>query len=279
MSWLGAVGAAIVLVSGTAGAALSHLGPTGVVGTPTAELTPDGYYDVALDYVDRDLSGVSAKEWPLRFTVGIGEKAELGASYSRFRDGVSLRIVGLTGKALLSRETESTPAVAAGVVHGNSDDCPLGLLIPSLGCGLWDMKVTTVYLVATKTLHQPEPEYGFYEEVEPAGNVIRGSLGVMYNHYKFESAGLERTESETKPFASLELVSPRGTGLAVEFRSKEESISEDAVSSVILRHRFSPGFWVQLGLTNAAHTVADDDHEFVLGIQYRWGVVEEDEYF
>jgi len=276
---LGAVGAAIVLFSGTAGAALSHLGPTGVVGTPTAELTADGYYDVALDYIDRDMGGTSLEEWPLRLTVGIREKAELGTSYLRLRNGESLRIVGLNGKAILSRETDSMPALVVGVVYGDSDNFDFGILVPSLVGNVGDMTVTTVYLVATKTLIAPETEYGFYEEIAPTGNVIRGSLGVMYNRYEFEAPGLDQTDSETKPFVSLELIAPGGTAVAIEYKSKEKTISADPISSVVLRHRFAPGFWTQLGLTNAVHTVADDAHEFFFGIQYRWGAVEEDEYF
>jgi len=36
--------------------------------------------------------------------------------------------------------------------------------------------VTTIYLVATKTLSQPEPEYGLYgDETQASGNIVRGN--------------------------------------------------------------------------------------------------------
>jgi hypothetical protein len=281
LTWIGAVCAAVVLLSGTAGAALSHLGATGVVGTPTAQVTPEGYYDVALGFVNRDLGGSSAKEWPLRLSAGISEQAELGASYLRIQDGESLRITGLHGKAIVSRETGSKPAVAVGAVFGRSSDFDLSMLfatLPSPTVG--DVKVTTLYLVATKTLSQPQTDYGYYgEEPEPAGNVMRGSVGVMYNQYKLESAALDESYTDTKPFVSLEVVTPRGTAVAVEYRSREKHLATDAVSSAVLRHRFSPGFWMEAGLTNAIHVIGENDHEFFFGLQYRWGAVEEEGYF
>jgi hypothetical protein len=280
LAWIGAVCAAVVLGSGTAGAALSHLGATGVVGTPTAEVTPDGYYDVAMGFVDRDLAGTSVKEWPLRLSAGIGGQAELGGSYLRFQNGESLRIIGLHGKVLVSRETESKPMLAVGAAFGDSDDFDFGLLFPALSGTVGDLRVTTVYLVATKTLSEPEPEYGLYgDEALPAGNIVRGSVGIMYNRYKLESATLDDSVGETKPFLGLEIVTPRGTSLAVEYKSKEKDLGGDPISSAVLRHRFSPGFWAEVGLTNAVHTVGDDDHEFFLGVQYRWGAVEEEAYF
>jgi hypothetical protein len=272
------VGAAIMLFSGMAGAALSQVGPTGVVATPTAEVTPHGYYDVAMGYVNRDFNGTSLKEWPLRLTIGISEKAELGASYLQIRNGESLRVVGLNGKVVLSGETESMPALAAGVVYGKSSDFDYTLLFPSL-LGTGDIKATSVYLVATKTLSRPGVEYDLYGDPQPVGNIVRGSLGITHNRYSFKGTGIDDSTTETRPFLNLEFVSAKGSVLALEYRAKEGDISDDPVSSAVLRHPFSPGFWVEVGITNAIHTIADKDHEFFAGMQYRWGATEEEHYY
>jgi hypothetical protein len=272
--WLVVVCAAVALIPGAAGAALSQLGPTGVVGTPTAEITPQGMYDVALDFVNRDVMGDKVKEWPLRLAAGVSERAELGASYLQFRDGESLRLLGLTGKVLLSRETESAPAIAVGIVYGTSHDLDYGVVIPSMSGTAGDLDVTTFYLVATKTLTMRQSDFENYGDTQPTGNAVRGSVGVMYDRYRFKGSGFDFDQDDTEPFLSLELVSPKGTTLAAEYKLKEKDVSTDAISSVVLRHEFTPGFQAELGLTNALHTLAGEDHAFFVGIQYRWGVVE-----
>jgi len=252
--WLGIIGAAIVLVSGTVCAAPSHLGPTGIVGTPTADVVGARQYDVAADYVEWDSD---VKSWPIRLVAGVADKLEVGVGYTKWSDGGSIKITPVNVKAVVAPESGSSPAVAVGAGYGKIKD------------GV-DIKITTLYAVATKTLSEAEDNY--YDEGGMRGTV-RGSLGIMYN--KYSNGG---SDSYTEPFASLEYLTPNGnTTLAVEYKTKENDM--DAVSSLLVRHMVTPNTWVQLGWTNSFYSLGWDDHELFLGIGYRFAPQPEEEWY
>jgi len=270
---LGIVCAAIVLVSGTAVAAPSHLGPTGVVATPTADVVGARQYDVAVDYIKWDEFGEDVKSWPIRLLAGVSDKVEVGVGYTQWQDSApTMKIVPFNVKVMIGSESEKAPAVAIGAAYGTFKDAQL--LNPLFTD---DVKVTTVYAVATKTLTKA-PEEGVVER--GIKGTVRGSLGVMYNKYQDSTAG-----SATKPFASLEYTTPNGnTTLAVEYKVKEKitDLKDKALSSVVVRHMFSPEVWGQIGLTNAWYTVANPDcgkHEFFIGVGYRWAPQLEEEWY
>lgn len=248
------MGAAIVLVSGTVAAAPSHLGPTGIVGTPTADVVGARQYDVAVDYVKWDMFGTDVKCWPIRLLAGISDKVEVGIGYSKWKDGgASMKITPVNVKAVVVPESETSPAVALGAAYGKLKD----------GGAL---KITTFYAVATKTLSQAEDEY--YD-----GGTLRGSLGLMYNKYKDGGS-----DSYTEPFVSLEYLTPEGaTTLAIEYKTAEGGM--DPVSSLLARHMLTPNMWVQAGLTDAFYTLASEDHEFFIGVGYRWAPEPEEEWY
>ncbi len=252
--WLVVACAAAVLASSVAGAAPSHLGPTGIVGTPTADVVGAGAYDVAIDYVKWHVPGGHLTCWPVRVVAGVSENVELGIGYSKWKGGsFSMKIVPVHVKAVLVSESETSPAVAVGIGYGEFKGFP-------------PLTTTTCYLVATKTLSQADEEYA---DVGGARGTLRGSFGLMYNRYSHATC-----DSATKPFANLEYQMPGGaTTLGVEYKVKEGlGVSRrNAVSSIVLRHMLTPNVWAQVGLTNAWYTLCgflDSGHDLLIGVGY-----------
>jgi hypothetical protein len=247
-----------LLVATAASAAPSHLGPTGIVGTPTADVVGDRHYDVAADFVrysDDDIDG-----WPLRLVAGVSDKVEAGIGYTKWKDGGSLKVMPINVKAMLVPESERSPAVAVGAAYGKLKDGS-------------SIKVTTFYAVATKTLSEPEEDY-YYDEGGMKGTV-RGSLGVMYN--KYSNSG---SESATEPFISLEyMTADAKTTLAAEYKTSEDILSDDALLSFVARHMFTPNMWAQVGWTNTIYTLANDDHGWFIGVGYSWAPPVEEEWY
>jgi len=242
-----------LLLATAAAAAPSHLGPTGIVGTPTADVVGARQYDVAVDYVKWE---GDIKSWPIRLVTGVSDKVEVGIGYSKWKDtGVSMKVVPINVKAVVVPESESSPAVAVGAAYGKLKDGST-------------LKVTTLYAVATKTLTKAEDDYE-----DSARGTVRGSLGLMYNKYKDGGS-----DSYTEPFVSLEYMTPGGaTTLAIEYKTAEGGM--DPVSSLLVRHTVTPNMWVQAGLTDAVYTMTDNDHEFFIGFGYRWAPPAEDEWY
>jgi hypothetical protein len=269
--WLMVIPAAAALLCGVAGAAPSHLGPTGVVATPTADVIGAQQFDVAVDYVRWKNFGERVTSWPVRVVAGLSDRVEVGVGYTSWKDsGPTMKIVPVNAKALIVPESGNSPAIAVGAAYGVFKDAQL---LNPLFTG--DVKVTTVYAVATKTLSKAEGD----EEVGVKGT-MRGSLGVMYNRYRDSTDG-----SATKPFVSLDYTTPNGkTTVAAEYKLKERisGLKERALSSVVLRHMFSGNVWAQVGVTNAWYTTAHPDcgkHEWFVGVGYHWTPAAREEYY
>lgn len=245
------------LLATAAAAAPSHLGPTGIVGTPTADVVGARLYDVAVDYVEW---GSDIESWPIRVAAGVSDKVEVSLGYAKWENSGSVKIVPLGVKAVAVPESETSPAVALGAVYGKLKDSAIS------------MKITTLYAVATKTLSKAEDER--YDEGGTKA-AIRGSLGVMYNRYRANGS----SRSHTEPFASLEYIAPDGnTTLAFEYKTEEGDL--DPISSFVVRHVLTPNTWLQVGWTNVVYgTWAGPDHEFLIGLGYRWERETEGEWY
>jgi len=257
---------AVVAIAASAGLGMPTIsGATGIVATPNADVVPVGWYDLALDYQALDIGSESLQSWPLRVVGGVANQAELGIAYSRITNEGTGRILGFNGKFQLLREGMTKPAISVGANFSTFSD--------EIENATDFDKVTTLYLVLSKTIsgrYSDGTDYG--EEVEAFGGpTVRASVGVMYNRYK-DSLTVKRT----KPFVGLEFNWGKGTTLALEYKVKEkEVLNDEAISSVVFRHQFSPNLTAQIGMSNALGPFAADKHGVILGISYRWGVTEE----
>jgi hypothetical protein len=250
--WLTIVCGVVVLAASVAAAVPSHFGPTGVVATPTAEVAGAGRYDVAVDYIQWDTPSGNVKSWPVRLLAGVSDNIEVGVGYTRWGFHTTpLKVVPVNVKAVLVPESETSPAIAFGLAYAKYS--------------IWQLKTTTAYAVATKTIIPSDGENG------DTKGTLRGSLGLMYNSYSHGA-----TETATKPFVSVEYTTPSGaTTLAAEYKLKEQIASvfgRDAISSYVVRHMVTPRMWAEVGLTNAWYTVSNlaVGHELFFGVGYRW---------
>jgi len=245
------------LLATAAHAAPTHSGPTGIVGTPTADVVGVRLYDVAVDYVE--WAGY-VDSWPMRVATGVSDKVEVSLGYAKWENSGSMKIVPLGVKAVAVPESQTSPAVALGAGYGKLKDSAIS------------MKIMTLYAVATKTLSKAKDEY--YDEGGTKG-ALRGSLGVMSNRYR----GNGSSRTCTEPFASLEYIAPDGnTTLAFEYKTEEAIL--DPISSFVVRHVLTPNTWLQVGWTNVLYgTWAGPDHEFLIGLGYRWERETEGEWY
>ena len=63
-STLGLICVLVALAASTASGAPTLLGPTGLVATPTSDVVPVGWYDLAVDYHSLDVGDESVQDWP-----------------------------------------------------------------------------------------------------------------------------------------------------------------------------------------------------------------------
>lgn len=102
-----------IMYSGTALAAPSHMGTTGAILTPTAEVVGDKHFSVSYHRDIKDNHNIATG------TVGVSKRAELSLAH-RF-GGYNKSF--FSGKYALTHNTVAYPAIAVGVVDvGNSVD-------------------------------------------------------------------------------------------------------------------------------------------------------------
>ena len=265
-STLGHICILAALAAGSVMGAPTHLGPTGIVATPTADVVPVGWYDLAVDYHQLEVGDEKIQNWPARAVVGIANRAELGIAYSLVNNRVDGRLLGVNGKIQLTREDPKMPAIAVGASFSRiSSDLEDEI-------GFHD--VTTLYASMSKTISGPYvDEAATADTIQAFGRpTARASWGLMYNIY-----GNDETVKRSKPYLGLEFNWGRGTILGLEYKAAEDDVLNDkAISSVVFRRQFGPTLTAQLGVTNALGTFASDEHGFFLGLCYRWGVAKEE---
>lgn len=238
---------AVVAMCASAWAYPSLLGPSGIVQTPTTDITEKNAVDVAADYVSLR-EGFSSI--PVRLTAGISDKAELGLAYLKIGNDLDGRLVNLHGKVSFQREPDYPFGLAVGIEFGD------------LGEKLFELqdvnRIIRVYAVASKLL-TPRPE----GEAERVGTDIRGQIGVNYERIQ---NGV--TESSVRPFVGLELATAGGTVIGAEWRS--EKFGDDVVSAVI-RHPFDQKTFIQAGVTkNLAGLAVSNKTAFFGGLGFRF---------
>jgi len=260
----------VALSLGTALAVPSLTAPdTGLVDIPTAQV--QGSLSFSLAAAWQDLEG-DANALPIRAVVGLMGSTEIGAAWNRMDfDALDDNIVGLAAKHQLMRESSVAPALAVGVRYGKLGEAPSGFLagLADLAGGTLDATATSVYLVASKTLKQ--------SLVAVSMPQVTGHAGVSWQRLKATSRAepggvpvtISETSNQTSMFAGLEIASPKGTSLAVEYRTRPQDGGK-AVTSALLRQPLAAGLSAQVGWTNAVPglSAAADDHNFFVGLAF-----------
>ena len=245
-------------------------GPTGIVSVPNALIAPRSL-EMALSYQNLTTgegmyredqavmalldvvspTGVSTSNggdqtvWTLQALGRLTDKAELWAAYSTISDGADAHMWGVGGKLALTREPQDAISLALGASYQQLSN---SLSMYSEGLGAFDIEaddeVTKAYLVATKDL------------TPGASTHTLASAGLMYMRARASASAfdmsLSESESLTRPFIGLEFMTPRGSGLGLEYRWEDDILDSKAVMSAVLRLCLSQGVYSEIGTTNTA---------------------------
>jgi hypothetical protein len=262
-------------------------GPTGIVTVPNALIAPrslemalsyqklttgEGMYDeddtvmALIDVVTptgvTTSNGEDQTVWSLQALARMAERAELWAAYSTIRDGDDAHMWGVGGKLALTREPQDAISLALGASYQQLSN---SLSMYSEGLGDFDIeadqKVTKAYLVATKDL------------TPGAGTHTLASAGLMYMRARASASAFDmsfsESESLTRPFIGLEFMTPRGSGLGLEYRWEDDILDSKAVMSAVLRLALSKEFNAEIGTTNADPVgFGMDDQNFFFRLGY-----------
>jgi hypothetical protein len=240
-------------------------GPTGIVSVPNALIAPRSL-EMALSYqkltTGEGMYDEDDTVWSLQALARMAERAELWAAYSTIRDGDDAHMWGVGGKLALTREPQAGISLALGASYQQLSS---SIAMYSEGLGAFDIeaeeKVTKAYLVATKDL------------APGAGTHTLASAGLMYMRARVSESAFDMSYSEseslTRPFVGLEFMSPRGSGLGLEYRWKDDTLDSKAVMSAVLRLAFSQKLSAEVGTTNADPVgFGMDDQNFFFRLGY-----------
>jgi hypothetical protein len=244
----------VVLVLGLyplgAGAYPSLGGATGLVILPTAEVTAPGAVEVAVDYqkVGDVFSDISIL--PARINVGVADNLELSAGYLKYEsDGAPLDYQWTVGAkyALLQEPTDDIGLA-------------IGASYTTIEAGSWDnLNITQAYLALSK-------HFAF----SPSEESPKGRFTAGWSYTKFS----EELDDINKPYVGLEILTPNGACLGVEYRWKESDAEYHALLSTVARIPLSrdKSWWAEIGSTNGIYNALSmfDDQKVFYGLAYHF---------
>lgn len=257
---IAALGAAV------AGAYPTFDGPSGLVTLPTAEVVPSGAVDLAVDYqkttisgsalggaLDLDAADSDITLIPIRAAFGVGEGLEIWGSYDPIKvegsEDAKLWNAGL--KWAFMRES-----------GGDDFSLAIGGSMGRMESDIDDVDITRAFLVASKVIKMKQS----------AGQPLSAMahLGVMW-----AKLGEPTDNTMTKPFVGIEFFGGGGASLALEYRFEDDDLDVNAPFSAALRYPIggagSP-LWIQVGATNAATGIGNNDNDLFFGLGYRFNV-------
>jgi hypothetical protein len=241
--------ALLVLCAASAWAYPTMDGASGLVTVPTAEVTPTGAVDLAVDYTKIDWWGNDTKLYPVRLNAGVAERLELSASYDSANDEFdevnSIWTVG--AKYAFLTEAKDNIGLALAASWGKID------------VDFDDVAVTKVALAVTKTFPVD------------TNLKLKATAGAVYVNANDDSGWING--DTTRPYVGVELIGEKGANLALEYRWKDSDIENKSTFSAALRlpltQQENAPLWLQVGTSNGA-LISLDDQRFFAGLCYRF---------
>ncbi|NIM04880.1 MAG: hypothetical protein GTO55_02905 [Armatimonadetes bacterium] len=217
-----AIAAAMMLVCAAGAFAYPTIdtGATGVVALPTAEITPQGTLELAVDHqhgpYDWDVA-LTRASW------GVAKNLELNVSHARW-----------------SRQNYWDEIDQGGLKYQIPMDFANVAIGASFGRDKWasyEADATKVYLAVSKEL----PVTSSVSARLTAGGLYTRWDGDLNNVFEF-----------TKPYATLELMLGRGVMLGVEYRERDDDwdLGGEPISTVLRITSQEKPVWVEVGTTN-----------------------------
>ncbi len=193
-------------------------GPTGIMNVPTAEVVPNGMFEMSLAYDSYKVGDVRVKTFPAA-TLSYGfKRGEIGVSYFNFTNNGVESVKSANVKYMLSPENRDSPNFAVGVMYASGN-----------------VAETDVYLVATDTLG--------------LGGHISTTAGVLYQQPNYTGASAHCTGMLGMTFGST-----RHTNLGIDYIMHD--IAAGSMVGVTIRQPISSTIGVQVGMGNASRYFA-----------------------
>jgi len=219
-------------------------GASGLVSLPTAEVSPTGTLDLALDY--QQVS--PADLWFLRANAGLAENLELSGGYTRVSDDDTISIWNLGLKYQIAKESEKRVSLAVGGSLGKLDNTE-------------SIDLASAFLVLSKSLSTGGTSARPF--------AVKGHAGLLWLSAKDSVVD----EALLEPFLGVEFIGEKGASLGLEYRLKDSDLDADPVFSAVLRYplaKMPSPLWLQVGTTNAGFAgLGGPDQDLFIGLAYR----------
>jgi hypothetical protein len=258
--WVTVLAIALLLLGGSAFAASSLEGPTGIVNVPSTAVEDPGKGELALTWQDLDqLEGAPLdNRMVVRGLYGVAPKWEVGALWNKVQNSEDIKIWGANVKYQIMREPEQQLGLAVGAGYSNFDfDLPP------------DLKWTRYYAVASKKLSTASE----YEDTSMGE--VTGLIGVVGDRVKVEG---DTSETDTNIMLGVEALSRDGTYLGLDWRPKWKDVG-DSIFSIVARRNITPQIGAELGWTNSLGPFGADKKKIFVGIAYTFGTESEQYYW
>jgi hypothetical protein len=228
-------------------------GATGLVTIPTAEVTPAGTIDFALDYQKMD---DCLKVYPARVNGGVTDRLELSAAYAKASGDLwgwiplnNFWDVG--GKYALLTESKNKIGLAVGGSFGKVDVEYVDAV-----------DVTKCYAVLSKDLGKT---LGYSKTID-----LKAHAGLVW-----AKVGDPIDVTLTRPFVGMEVCGKNKASLGLEYRWKDSDLEPEAVFSAVLRYPLGEDLmqplWLEVGTTNGGLMgYGGEESKLFVGIAYRF---------
>lgn len=228
-------------------------GATGLVTIPTAEVTPSGVIDFALDYQKME---DSLKIYPFRVNGGVTDRLELSAAYAKANGD-------LWGWIPLNNFWEAGAKYALMTEPKNKIGLAVGGSFGKVDVDFFDnVDVSKCYAVLSKDLGKT---LGDRKAI-----AVKAHAGLVW-----AKVGDPVDETLTRPFVGLELCGKNKASLGLEYRWKDDSLEPEAAFSAVLRYPLGEDvlqpLWLEVGTTNGGLLgYGGEESKLFVGLAYRF---------
>jgi len=230
-------------------------GDSGLVQVPTADVLPDTFVELSMNYAAVNIDGQKPILYPLRLTYGASENTELFVNVSETSaknaeggfDGLG---AGFKVQIIPERLQSKSPGLA------------FGARLIELN-GAVDRTQIEGYGVVTKTLYKQA------DLVDEVGFTIRGHLAGIFTRFSGEIPSKDFITAGV----GLSYNNFNGTSIALDYLPKLESGGVEyrkACFSAAVRRPLSKEFLIELGTTQPYGIGSSG--QLYAGLMYQWGI-------
>jgi len=232
----------------------SLYGDTGLVVMPTADIIPNTYYDLSVNYARFPDNVGGSTTYPVRLTYGASDNAELAFMLGNSTHPGSPQVMGGTFKLSITKEDPylNQPGLALGARIYRIRDLP----------GNTDRSVVDGYGVISKRL------FGHTDSITEQGFVLRGHVAVTATAFSGDQTGTFISGA-----IGFSYQNANGSNIVADYSPllKKDGLTFRASSvNAAIRYPLSDHFMFELG--EAQLYGLGDQGTLYAGILYRYGM-------